>query len=236
MTSKIKILRSDTAGRRPTGKTSGESYVNFADLQFGVVNTAGNNIDLIAIRKFSALSSYSIGDLVVNSGAILRAKIAVPAGAFNAANWENLNTLKDLNDTDLSSPAHEGDALVWSAALSKWTHGAPTPYLENWVNTKRYFSGTLVYNKGRFWTATKISTNVEPNLVNGNIHVFTQDAGGANIGPIIPAGIGATMGVTPSLKNVTLKMAATPPVAADQPAPPPPPLSWSVTRQPAVPT
>lgn len=199
MTSKIKILRSDTTGRRPTGKTAGESYVNFADLQFGVANTAGTSIDLLAIRKFSATSNYAIGDLIVVAGDIHRAKVAITAGVFDPLKWENLNTLIGLNDTDLSSPAHDNDALVWNATTLKWTHGAATPHLDEWSATKRYFTGTLIHANGRLWVAAKDNTGVQPDVVNGNIHIFTQDASGVNYGPVIPLGIGSTIGATPPI-------------------------------------
>ena len=60
----IKILRG--AGT-PTGKTEGEPFFSEADKSFGVVDAAGVAQDLIAVRHFSALAAYVVGDHVVQA-------------------------------------------------------------------------------------------------------------------------------------------------------------------------
>jgi|HubBroStandDraft_1064217.scaffolds.fasta_scaffold86221_2 hypothetical protein len=66
MPNQIKILRSATAGARPTGKTAGEPYVNFADGQFGVWNAAA--VDLLAVRFWLSTASYAVNDVVLSAG------------------------------------------------------------------------------------------------------------------------------------------------------------------------
>jgi microcystin-dependent protein len=87
-TDKVQILRSNIAGHRPpAGHQPGELYVNWPDSQFGVVNGLNNNQDLIAVRFFSNLTSYNVGDHVVNSGNIYKASVTVPPGTFNPLQW-----------------------------------------------------------------------------------------------------------------------------------------------------
>ena len=61
----VQSLRSITPGARPTGKLEGELYVNLPDKQFGMIDETGAPVDLGAVRHFSELASYVIGDHVV---------------------------------------------------------------------------------------------------------------------------------------------------------------------------
>ena len=88
----FQILRSTTAGSRPTAKLAGEPYYNGADKQFGVFDTTAN--DLIAVRFFSALATYAVGDFVVNAGGLFRCIVAVAVpGAFVPASWEGVGAV-----------------------------------------------------------------------------------------------------------------------------------------------
>jgi hypothetical protein len=53
----IRILRSAVAGKRPTGRSQGEPYVNEADKQFGVEGAG----DLIAVRYLESLVAIANG-------------------------------------------------------------------------------------------------------------------------------------------------------------------------------
>jgi microcystin-dependent protein len=87
-TDKVQILRSNISGNRPpTGHKPGELYVNWPDGQFGSVNGLNNNQDLLAVRFFSNLASYNIGDFVVNSGSLLKANVNITPGNFNPVQW-----------------------------------------------------------------------------------------------------------------------------------------------------
>jgi hypothetical protein len=90
MSTIIKILRSLVKGKRPTGRSEGEVWVNEADKQFGFIDSTGAAQDLLAVRRFSATSDYAIGDIVMQAGKLYRATKAVTAGAFTAADWDAL--------------------------------------------------------------------------------------------------------------------------------------------------
>jgi hypothetical protein len=90
MPNTIKILRSGTAGNRPTGHTYGEPYANLADGQFGVVASGGAAQDLIGVPIFSASASYPIGKTVVHSDLLYQALVAVSPGAWNATQWQQV--------------------------------------------------------------------------------------------------------------------------------------------------
>ena len=87
MTNRVQEFRSNTAGVRPSGALPGTLYVNWADGQFGAINSGAATQDLIAVRYFSNRAVYVAGDHVIQGGLIYRAIGAVPAGAFNPTQW-----------------------------------------------------------------------------------------------------------------------------------------------------
>lgn len=97
MVQRVQSLRSSVKNTRPAQGTRepGELYVSFPDLQLGVIDTAKAPKDLIAVRFFSNLTDYAIGDFVINGGTGYRAKVAITAGAFNAANWDTIATTQN---------------------------------------------------------------------------------------------------------------------------------------------
>jgi hypothetical protein len=84
---RIQTLRSSTPGARPVGRQPGELFVNWPDLALGVVDSTSTPVDLIAVRYFSPLTSYAIGEFVVQAGELYRALQAVTPGPFNPAQW-----------------------------------------------------------------------------------------------------------------------------------------------------
>ena len=92
MPQRVQSLRSSVTQSRPAAGTRQpvEIYVNFSDLQLGVVNAAQTAQDLIGGRYFSTNANYSIGDFVYYNGQLYRAKVAITAGAFTAANWDQV--------------------------------------------------------------------------------------------------------------------------------------------------
>ncbi len=96
MPNSIRILRNSTPGVRPTVQPAGAPWVNWADLQLGVHDGAVAR-DLIAVRYFSVLAAYALGDHVVQGGILYRALGAVAPGAFNSAQWEALVRPGDLS-------------------------------------------------------------------------------------------------------------------------------------------
>lgn len=92
----FQILRNATAGTRPTGKLAGEPWVNYADKQFGVHDGTAAN-DMVAVRFFSALAPYAVGDHVVEAGVLYRCITAVTLpGPFTPASWEQSGSAPDL--------------------------------------------------------------------------------------------------------------------------------------------
>jgi hypothetical protein len=87
MTTRVQVQRPTATGVRPTGRRPGEFYVNFADMQFGVINTSGTAQDLGAVRFFSTTANYATGAFVIQAGVLYFAKSAITAGAFNASQW-----------------------------------------------------------------------------------------------------------------------------------------------------
>jgi hypothetical protein len=86
----LKILRSLTAGNRPSGHTYGELYVNTADGQLGVINSGNNPQDLIGVPIFTTAASYAQGTVVQQGGLLWMSAVAVSPGTFNPLQWSPL--------------------------------------------------------------------------------------------------------------------------------------------------
>jgi hypothetical protein len=110
MVNRVQTLRSSTPGVRPTGRSAGELYTNYPDNQLGVVNAAGAAFDLLAVRFFSSLATYVVGDYVKQGTLVYRCITANGPGAFNGANWSQLQTAADAAVyAPLASPVFTGD-------------------------------------------------------------------------------------------------------------------------------
>ena len=98
MTTRGQNLRSTVPGNVPTAGTRlpGELWVNFPDLQLGVIDTARAAQKLIAVRFFSATANYAAGDFIIQAGKLYFAKAAIVAGAFNATQWTQVAALTDI--------------------------------------------------------------------------------------------------------------------------------------------
>jgi hypothetical protein len=97
MVGRVQTLRSSVVGNRPTGRQPGELYVNWPELQLGVINASGTAQDLLPVRTFSTLSSYAAGDIVRQAGSLWSAIAAVSPGAFVPTAWYQLSTSLNLN-------------------------------------------------------------------------------------------------------------------------------------------
>ena len=98
MTTRQQILRSSTAGQIPAAgsRAPGELWVTFPDNQLGVIDTSRNAQKLLAVRYFSPLASYVVGDVVVQGGELYIAKSSIASGAFNAAQWNQVAWISDI--------------------------------------------------------------------------------------------------------------------------------------------
>ena len=126
MTARVQTLRSSVKQQRPTGRATGELYVNFADLQLGVITPTAAQ-DLLAIRHFSASTDYRIGDHVVQAGVLYRARTDIAAAPFNITQWQELlvgppagggTTSTYVGDTPPTAPV-DGDTW-WESDSGKF--------------------------------------------------------------------------------------------------------------------
>ena len=96
----LQILRSPSSGRTPPAGTyqPGTPYINFADLDFGIIDASQNPQTIVPITVFTTTAQYSVGDLVVDLDStspgfsqIWRANKAIASGSpFNPNDWEAL--------------------------------------------------------------------------------------------------------------------------------------------------
>jgi hypothetical protein len=114
MTNRVQAIRSSVSGTRPTVGTRapGELYTNWPDRALGVIDASQSPVDLLAVRFFSALTSYVTGDFVQQGGQLYRAKAAVPAGAFTSAQWDQMAVV-----VPLPFVAKAGDAMTGPLTL-----------------------------------------------------------------------------------------------------------------------
>lgn len=85
---RIRQHRSVIPNTRPATPYEGQLYVNFADMQLGVVNNGNTPVDLIPIRFHSPLTAYAVGEIVVQSTKLWRAVVANGPKIFDQADWE----------------------------------------------------------------------------------------------------------------------------------------------------
>jgi hypothetical protein len=98
----LKILRSAILGNRPSGHVYGEPYVNFAENQFGVINSSGGAQDLIGVPIFSTAATYTAGQPVNRGGILYVALVNVAAGTFNPAQWSQVATAASVGASSFS--------------------------------------------------------------------------------------------------------------------------------------
>jgi hypothetical protein len=136
MVMRVQALRSSVKLQRPAAgsREPGEAFFNFADLQFGLIDAGKNPVDLVAVRYFSAATDYVLGNFVVQGGILYRAKGAVPAGAFSAAQWDSLATAVDLSGKEPTIAAGT-TAQYWRGDKSWQTHDKASVGLGNVDNT-----------------------------------------------------------------------------------------------------
>jgi hypothetical protein len=98
MTARVQTLRSSTAGARPVAGTRqpGELYVNWPDSMIGVIDAAQNPQDLLAVRVFSPLTNYVVGDHVIEGGILYVANTNITPGPFNGSEWDQNITINQV--------------------------------------------------------------------------------------------------------------------------------------------
>jgi hypothetical protein len=149
MTTRLQVLRSSTTATLPAAgaRLAGELWVNFADLNLGVIDAARNAQKLVAVRYFLSTATYAAGDFVVQAGALYVAKGAVPPGAFTPAQWTQVAAATDPNGPYL--PIAGGTltgALIFAAHPGAALGAATTQYVDGKVTAAPFLplaGGTL---------------------------------------------------------------------------------------------
>lgn len=137
----VQILRSLTAGKRPTGRVYGEPYVNFADNQFGVFDSGNNPRDLLGFTQFSTGASYVAGQGAINAGVPYVALVPVSPGSWNPAQW--LQVIGEApNDGNIYGRQSKAWANVSAAIAAASTRVLLSDYTETGTANGRPFDLT----------------------------------------------------------------------------------------------
>jgi hypothetical protein len=105
MVTRVQTLRSSTSGLVPTAgsRQPGELWVNFPDLQLGLIDASRNAQKLLPVRYFSASASYAAGEVALQAGALYIANGAISPGAFNGTQWTKVAVATDITGSYLPS-------------------------------------------------------------------------------------------------------------------------------------
>lgn len=120
MVNRVQSLRSSTPLNMPSpgARQPGELWVNFPDMQFGLIDASQTAQKLLAIRYFSTLTNYVVGDFVVYNGQILSAAVAIAAGPFNQNQWNQNVMVSDVGQMLIGYLPTTGGALTGGLALN----------------------------------------------------------------------------------------------------------------------
>jgi hypothetical protein len=188
----VKVLRSQNAGVRPPSRSYGEAYVNFADQQFGIIGSANTPVDLLTVTNFSPTATYAIGQFVLQAGNIYRAKVAVPAGAFTASQWDQLATMASI--TGLYLPIGGGiltGMLTVEGSLIAYIPSGSNngPFIGSWSGQGNNNFGMQNIG-GTLWFGTADGSGQN---FNGKVNI--SSAGALNVsGSILGANVSAAAG------------------------------------------
>jgi hypothetical protein len=172
MSNKLQILRSSSAGKKVTAGTypSGTPWVNFADKRFGIIGPDPGQIpiDLIAVTFFAGTADYEIGDVVIDSGKLYRAKRQVQGvvgGVFNISDWDEIGAGGAAVTVAATAPAtpktgdlwyddtKDGRTYVWDGI--QWVDAAPASNLgiKAFDATQTYALNDQVIQTGKLYVA-----------------------------------------------------------------------------------
>lgn len=135
MVARIQQSRFITPGQRPTTGTerAGTLFVNLADQQIGMIDSAQAPVDLLPVRQFSTAAAYALGDIAKVGMQLLRTTQATGPGAFNATHWRLIDAASIAVGTAPTMPQVNDfwlDATVPTAAeLKIWNGSAWVPAL-----------------------------------------------------------------------------------------------------------
>lgn len=134
MTNRVQTIRSNVSGARATGRPPGELYVNWADNQLGVSTPAQTPQDLVAVRFFSTIANYALGDHVVEGGILWRAVGPVTAGAFNPTQWLQISPAGATAYLPIAGGTMTGE-LILNADPTNPLDAATKHYVDNYASS-----------------------------------------------------------------------------------------------------
>jgi hypothetical protein len=142
LVSRVQTQRLSAIGVRPVAgsRAPGELYVNWPDMQLGVIDESKTPNDLLAVRFFSVNTNYASGDVVWQGGHLWHANQAIPAGPFNPAQWDQNTTAGSGNYLPLTGGTMTG-ALVLAGDPTGPLGAATKQYIDN--NKLALSGGTL---------------------------------------------------------------------------------------------
>ena len=92
MTNRVQTFRIATTNQIPApGQYDpGQLWVNYADLQLGVIDNVKSPQKLLAVRFFRTTATYVLNDVVVHNGGVWTCKGVVAPGPFDPSMWTQL--------------------------------------------------------------------------------------------------------------------------------------------------
>jgi hypothetical protein len=122
-------------------------WLNFADLQLGMIDASKNAQRLVAVRYFSTGANYAVGDFVIQAGALYVAATAISSSAFVPSQWTKIATAADMSG---SNRLLNGDMQIDQRnGGASWTPGTGAYTADRWK-----FQGT---QSGKF-TAQRVAS------------------------------------------------------------------------------
>ena len=170
MSNKLQILRTFTAGKPVPGGVYpvGTPWINFADLDFGIIDAGQNPQSLLGVTIYRGTANYVIGDIVFNAGNLYKAKKAVAGvvgGVFKATDWDEIGSGGVAVTVAAVPPAtpkkgdlwyddtKDGRMYVWDN--TQWVDAAPASNLgiSAFDRTKTYALNDQVIQSGKLYVA-----------------------------------------------------------------------------------
>lgn len=180
MVNRVQTQRFSTAGSRPAAgsRAPGELYINWPDMQLGVIDGSQNPNDLIAVRFFSPNTSYNAGDLAVQGGHMWHANQAIPPGPFNPAQWDQNTTSSSGNFLPITGGTMTG-ALTLAADPTGPLGAATKQYADKMVPLAGgTMTGNLTLSTGNL-TVSSGSLSVPGSATFGSVTTATLNITGS---------------------------------------------------------
>ena len=176
----VQILRSFTPGARPVGRAEGEIYVNFADMVIGVVDAAGQPIDLTNIGDFLPLTGGEMSGPIDFAGAggggrNFRLQIGPAVNVFSIG-WMDPagNFQPKLSLGEFSSAIHGTDLEILSAMPS-------VNLIRTVATVERSLNGTSELGDLRWRTVIGDATPEVGGNTGSNFYIAAYDDGGSRL-------------------------------------------------------